>query len=144
LGFEVSVEYLLFVHVVQREGELGEPLEDGLVSGRYVFGEAFVFVVPDLVVHVSSFAVGHHDVEAVFFDEAVAVGHDVRVSELLQDADFVLDVLAVFVGEVASEDALDRVLLVLFEVADQVDLAEAAAADRLYRFVVLHEVIIIC
>ena len=79
LCFEIPVQYLLVVEVVECETDLYEPVHDlGL-------REEFALGLQDPVVHVPAFAVHHHDVQVLLFvQERIFVRNDVRVTQFLK------------------------------------------------------------
>jgi hypothetical protein len=133
LRFEIAVKNLLVVEVVDGEGGLGEPVEDL----RFVKILALFLHEFDLGVHVPRLAIGHDDAEiALLVSEGIFVRDDVDVPQLLQQFQFVFDVLPLLLLDLEHLDFLQGVVVaLLLYVLAQEDVARRTSPDQLPDFV---------
>ena len=93
----------------------------------------------NLGVNVATIAVNHDDVEELLAVHiAVLVGDDVGVADLLQQSDFILCVLQVFLAHVSCFHSFNHIVLSLSLVSREVNLAEASTPNRLYSLIDVH------
>ena len=123
-GLEVTVEDAFVVHVEDGECNLCGPLE-------YLFfldspASVVFLLLYDELVHVSSGAVLHDDVEFLSLLDALTVGDDVDVFELLEQLDLVVDILDLLFVLAVEFNLLDNVVLALLFMAGQVGIPEGA------------------
>ena len=77
LRLQVAVQYLLVVHVVQREADLREHVKDGVLA-------PVALGALEAAVEVARLAVVRHDAQVALVRESVDVAEDERVVEALQ------------------------------------------------------------
>lgn len=106
--FQVSVQNFLLMHVKNGQSDLSQPVHN------FIFRYLVALHRLNELIHIAAFAVLHDDVkEAFFVDERVTIRNDADVIELLQEFDFIEDVLLFLFAFVFDIDLLDDVLLFL-------------------------------
>mmetsp|Transcript_33108 Transcript_33108/g.87552 ORF Transcript_33108/g.87552 Transcript_33108/m.87552 type:complete len:430 (+) Transcript_33108:38-1327(+) len=126
LALEVAVEDVLVVHVLQRQGPLGEPPQNlALLEGLPGLpGRA------DPLVQVPAVRVVHNDGQGVVLGEALAIAHNVWVLEAREYSHLVDGVSPLFLVHGAHVDGLHHIELALM-VLHQCGLAVATLANVL-------------
>lgn len=122
--FEVAVENALVVHVEDGECNLCGPLENPFLLNSPA--SVVFFLLYDELVHVSPGAILHDDVEFLSLLDALTVGDDVDVFELLEKLNLIVDILDLLFVLAVEFDLLDHVVLPLLFVAGQVGIPEGA------------------
>jgi len=100
LGLQVAVQYFPVVDVLDGQSHLHKPVQDLVLA---VTDFAYLLLVRDLRVEVSSVCIVHDDAEASLVHKGLFVGDDVRMAHRLQNVDFVdgvLTLLPVHLGDI--------------------------------------------
>lgn len=106
--FQVSVQNFLLMHVKNGQSDLSQPVHN------FIFRYLVALHQLNELIHIAAFAVLHDDVEEAFLvDERVTIRDDADVVELLQEFDFIEDVLLFLFAFIFDIDLLDDVLLFL-------------------------------
>ena len=114
---------------------MGKPVDDL----RFCKVLALACAGLNLGVDVATIAVDHDDVEELLtVDIAVLVCDDVGVADLLQQSNFILCVLQVFLTHVSCLHSFDHIVLSFSLVSSEVHLAETPATNCLYCLVYVH------
>lgn len=76
------------------------------------------------IVHVSTLAVAHYNVQIPIFSEGVLIGHDIGMAELLHESHLIFHIFAVLFLNIHYSDTLNGVFLLVLLALDQVHLPE--------------------
>lgn len=106
LGLKVTMQDLAVVDMLDGEGHLNKPVQDLVLA---VADLAYLLLVGDLRVEVSSVGIVHYYAQAALVHERLLVGDDVGVPHCLQHMHFVDGVLALLAVHLGDVDDLHHV-----------------------------------
>ena len=118
LRFDVPVQHIVLVHVVDREGDLDEPVHDLVLLEELALG------CRDARSEVAPVTVRHDDAEVVLSicEEAVLIRDDVGVSQALHELHFTVTGLLFLGGHALEFDYFEDIGFRLGHVTNEVDL----------------------
>jgi len=118
---------LALVDVLERHGDLDEPVEDLLLAELLTFCRLPL----DVVGQITDLAVAHDDDEGVVAEETLFISDNVGMVQVLQQTCFHHAASLLFIAQTLENDFLRHILFILTRVIDEPGRTEVAATDAI-------------